>query len=215
MEPAPSQTTLEIYKKAHDAADKFDYFVCTVTGAIFGYEAERFSPNRLDLDFHLLELVSILLLAAAFWCGLQKLRYSILGTRINHQLNDSEEKSLQLAQMLKQPEYQNELSQQMILADIRKHRTLVDISNAQLPKESAAARNYYIWRDILLVAGFLAIVAARIWQPYCVDSSAHATATAPPAQIQLPAAHLPDTPTSIQLPPAKAPTQAATNKKSQ
>lgn len=187
MEPSPGQSTLEIYKRSHEAEQKFDYFVCTVAGAVFGYEAERFFPNRLAFNSHLLELVSLLSLALAFWFGLQKLRCSVLGTRINHKLNDSEEKSLQLARMLGDPKYQNEVSQQMMKTDLCKCRQDVDAANAQLPSVEASARRNYVLRDISFVFGFVAIVASKILQPYEVDTSGAANAAVqsvlPPLQI--------------------------------
>jgi hypothetical protein len=189
-----SQPSLEIYKKGQDAADKFDYFVCGVAGAVFAYDAEHYVPRRLDFSFHSLESVSLLLLPLAFVCGVQKLRYSVRGTHINHGLNDSEEKSLKLALELeddkkaKEPKY-GEASRQMMIQDIRKHRANVDILAAQLSKVDSVGRRWYIARDILLVSGFVAIYLSKVLQPYGADSSPHATATAPPAHIQSPAAH--------------------------
>ena len=194
MDPNPSQVTFEIYKKAHAAADKFDYFVCTVAGAIFTYDAEHYVPRRLDFSFHSLESVSLLLLPLAFICGVQKLRYSVRGTHINHGLNDSEEKSLKLARELdddkkaKEPQY-CEASRQMMLQDIHKHRANVDILAAQLSKVDAVGRRWYLARDILLVAGFVAIYLSKVLQPYDADFSASAIASGRPAQIQSPAAH--------------------------
>jgi len=213
------KTSLELYKKAHAAADKFDYFVCAVTGAIFGYEAERFSPNRMALDFHLLELISILLLAASFWFGLEKLRYSVRWTYINRDLNDSDEKSLLIGNELKddkaaeRPKY-GEALRDVMSQKFSDHRIKSEFLAAQLQKVEAVGSRWEVARDILLIAGFLAIVAARILQPYGADSSAHAAATAQPSHLELTTTHSLAIPASIQLPPAQAPTQAATNKTS-
>ena len=53
----PDQTVLELFRKGHESADKFDYFICTVAGAIFAYDAEHYLPRRLDFSFHLFEPV--------------------------------------------------------------------------------------------------------------------------------------------------------------
>lgn len=183
MEPSPSPVTFGIYKKAHEAADKFDYFVCSVAGAIFAYDAEHYIPRRFGFDVHLFEPVSLLLLALAFFFGLQKLEHSVHGTHINHDLNDSEEKSCQLAEMLKDPKY-DEAARQILLRDIQKHRLRVNTLETQLTKASVLARRNYIWRDTFLILGFLAILCAKFLEPYASDVSGVASATNQTAQIQ-------------------------------
>jgi hypothetical protein len=50
-------------------------------------------PKRFDLDFSLLEPLSLLLLALSFGCGFRRLYLAAFGTHINHDLNDADEKS--------------------------------------------------------------------------------------------------------------------------
>ena len=42
--------TSELYKRGHEAVEKYDYFICDVTGAIFSYEIQNFSPKKLNFD---------------------------------------------------------------------------------------------------------------------------------------------------------------------
>ena len=50
------------------------------------------SPERLRLDIHLLEPLSFLLLAVAFYFGLKRLSSGSLAANINHRLADAHEK---------------------------------------------------------------------------------------------------------------------------
>jgi hypothetical protein len=108
-----SQTALELFRKGHEAADKFDYFVCTVAGAIFAYSAQHYSPRRLDFDWPLLEPISLLLLALAFYFGLKRIEASRTVTQINHSVVDCEDKAKQLAQLLLSPNPPRDLTGQV------------------------------------------------------------------------------------------------------
>jgi hypothetical protein len=148
---------LELYKKGKDAADKFDYFVCTVSGAIFAYIAQHYTPKVLAINAALLEPVSLLVLAGSFFCGLKRIE---LGATIIHIDRDLtiliQQQSMDAAERLK----------------------------SALSQAQARSKRLYIWRDRLLLAGFVTIFLAKVLQPYGENSSAHATTIAQPAQIQ-------------------------------
>jgi hypothetical protein len=169
------QPALELYKKGKDAADKFDYFVCTVSGAIFAYIAQHYTPKVLAIDAATLEPVSLLLLAGSFFCGLKRIE---LGATIIHIDRD-------LTVLIRQ--------ESMDAAE----RLKPVLAHAQ-----AKSKRLYIWRDRLLLAGFVAILASKVLQPYGADSSAHATASAPPSHIQSPAVHPVTIPAASPLPEA-------------
>jgi|SRR5665213_146389 len=152
----------QLYNKGKDAADKFDYFVCTVAGAIFAYIAQHYTPKILAIDAASLEPVSLLLLAGSFFCGLKRIE---LGYRIIHLDREFsilvQSPSMDAAERLK----------------------------PVISKSRARSKCFYILRDRLLLAGFVTIFAAKVLQPYGADSSAHTTIAAPSADIQSPAAH--------------------------
>lgn len=170
-----SHPLLEIYKKGQDAADKFDYFVCGVTGAVLTYIAQQYSPKPLAIDVHLLEPVAILILAGSFFCGLTRLRWCAAIIHVDFDLGHAREKN-----------------------DLPKVEALTGL----ICSARATAKRLYTWRDRLLYVGFFAIFLAKVLQPYGADSSAHATATAQPSQIQSPAAHPVSSPVPSPLPAA-------------
>ena len=165
----------ELYSKGKDAADKFDYFICTVSGAIFAYIVQHYSPKVLAFDAATLEPVSLVLLAFSFYFGIKRIE---LGAMIIHIDRD-------LTQLI----HQGSLDAAEQLKPV--------LSHAQ-----AKSKGLYIWRDKLLLAGFGAIFLAKVLQPYGADSSAHATATAQPVHIQSPSVHPVAIPIASPLPVA-------------
>jgi hypothetical protein len=210
------QTVLELFRKGHEAADKFDYFVCTVAGAIFAYDAEHYVPRRLDFSFHSLESVSLLLLALAFYCGLKRIEASRTVTQLNHGLVDCEDKAKQLALLILDPTATRHISGQIsdksnLDQERQKYLKYAKANETNIPKFVRKATRHQKMRDIFLLCGFVAIFLAKVLQPYGADVSAAATATVPPAQIQSPSAHLSGSPIASQ----PAPANFQTNKTSQ
>jgi hypothetical protein len=169
------KTSLELYKKSQDAADKFDYFVCAVSGSLFAYIAEHYSPKPLAIDVYLLEPISLLLLAASFICGVKRIAVCVGLIHIDQKISVCDERQ-----------------------DFDQHAILNRVRN----KGKAQSWTWYIWRDRLLVCGFVAILAAKVLQPYGADSSAHASASAQPAHIQSQTLHSSASPIPFQLPAA-------------
>jgi hypothetical protein len=46
--PAHAQIT-DLFSKSHDSNEKFDYFMCSVAGALFAYLGQTFTPEKLSL----------------------------------------------------------------------------------------------------------------------------------------------------------------------
>jgi len=201
------QTVLELFRKGHEAADKFDYFVCTVAGAIFAYDAEHYVPRRLDFSFHSLESVSLLLLALAFYCGLKRIEASRTVTQLNHGLVDCEDKAKHLSHLILDPTPTRHISGQILdksslEQERQKYLTYAKANEIHIPRFVRKATRHQKMRDIFLLCGFVAIFLAKVLQPYGADVSAAAVATAQPAQIQSPAVHLSGSPIASQSAPA-------------
>jgi hypothetical protein len=176
--------TYELYSKSRDSLEKFDYFICSVAGAIFAYVAQHYTPKVLAIDAATLEPVSLVLLAASFFCGIKRIELS--GTIHNM------DRYLTIYQ-----HYQNAAETERLKPEYDRNR--------------AKGRRLYLWRNRLLFAGFVAIFLAKVLQPYGADSSAHASASAQPAQIQPQIAHPAAAPIQT-LPPALPSTTKGTSK---
>jgi hypothetical protein len=123
-------------------------------------------------SFSLLEPISLLLLASSFYCGLRRLHYSSESTRINHDLNDAEEKSMQMAGSLEtwklKPTFTSKNEQEAI-ETIQFLRKRVGDYEPLLDAANAATKVLYNRRDKFLIAGFAAIFFAKLLQPYEID----------------------------------------------
>lgn len=170
MEPGP--LTRELFSKGHESASKFDYFVCSVAGAIFAYTAEHYVPKRFAWSFSMLEPLSLLLLAASFYCGFKRLHFAALGTQINHLINDHEEKASQLAKATgTEPNDAaiNSQVRQLMVYDMKKHVAEALALDPRLDAANALAKNHYSLRDFFLMCGFACIFLAKLLQPYEAD----------------------------------------------
>ena len=154
--------TYELYSKSRDDLAKFDYFICSVAGAIFAYVAQHYTPKVLAINAATLEPISLMLLGASFYCGVR--RIEICGTIHNM------DRYLTIYQ-----HYQNAEE--------------VERLKPEYHRKKATGKSLYLWRDRLLFAGFVAILLAKVLQPYGADSSTHASASAQPSQIQSPSVH--------------------------
>jgi hypothetical protein len=165
IEPGP--LTRDLFSKGHESASKYDYFVCSVAGAVFAYAAEHYAPQRFISYFQLLEPCSLLILAASFYCGIRRLHFAALGIQINHLINDGQEKAGQLNNELKtnQEKYSPQAVQAMS-KDMQEHYANAFALDPVLAKANAAAQKWYRWRDRLLTLGFLAIFLAKVLPPF-------------------------------------------------
>ena len=68
-----------------DTAEKFDYYVTALTGALCAYVGQTFQPERLSWSANTLELVALLILVFSVFAGFRKIETLIVFHRLNHQ----------------------------------------------------------------------------------------------------------------------------------
>ena len=168
--------TIELFKRGTDAGDKFDYFVCGVTGAVFSYEIQHYLPQKIGWHFYLLEPLSLLLLVLAFFFGLRRLATSSLAARLNHRLIDVEDKIEQLCGILDDPKSHKDLSREPVdvprIQELhRQHLEARTKLSQLLSGVEIKASKYYKLRDGFLLFGFAAIFLAKVLQPYETGAS--------------------------------------------
>src|SRR5688572_20911760 len=166
-----SDAVKELYSKQHEAGLKFDYFVCGVAGAIFAYISQNYAPQKLALDFPLLEPISLLLIAAAFYFGIKRLEAARTLVTMNHQVADCEDKAKKLAVIVANPQGYRDFDGKVCTAETvqREQQGYIDASRGwyeQINICRAMAVRYYKLRDNLLILGFAAIFLAKVLQPY-------------------------------------------------
>jgi hypothetical protein len=175
--PAHYQIT-DLFTKQHASNERLDYFMCSVAGALFAYIGQTFAPENLHIVTNISTIVSLLLLSLAFYCAYRRIQTQNAVTRGNkmeieacnliktmferiHEFEEKERQGLRgkitnemgepyTIERLKTEKLQKEQELQIIREDIEIDRT--------------SHIRYGIWRDRLLLCGFIGILAAKVFQ---------------------------------------------------
>lgn len=78
-----SDKSFDLFSKEHAASEKFDYFICSVAGALFAYIAQNYQPHKLDSWYHCLMPAALLSLTLSFLFGAWLIKKGIEITKIN------------------------------------------------------------------------------------------------------------------------------------
>jgi len=169
----PSEKVTLLYKATQEAQQRFEYFITGITGALFAYIAQTYTPQKIDFSASTLEPIALVFLAFSFFLGLLRINHMYHSLGMNYeQLEASEsakaiEKALRDAEPHKallppeQQKYMNEWTQEMKALRDRAQaaKGFVDQLNRQ-------GMTFYSLRNILLLAGFASVVLAKILEPY-------------------------------------------------
>ena len=168
-----SENATLVYKAAQEAQQKFEYFLTGAVGAMFAYIAQTYTPHKLGWHASTLEPVSLLFLAVAFFLGLQRINciYHILGMSYEQLMASSDAKEISKALQQAEPHKDTLPPQQReYMEGWEKERDLsrdrAKQAGSHLEALNRKASAYYNARSLLLIAGFTAILAARVLAPY-------------------------------------------------
>ena len=154
--------SIEVYRRSHEAAEKLDYFICGVAGALFAYIGQNYIPRKLEFGISLLEPLALIFLAGAFFAGLKRIEVCSAQTSINHdqlKLNDEAKELIKLIG----PSLENkDLFQSQPDRNIFQTENLKKLLNKVYLKNS----RYYKLRNRLLALGFGAIFLSKLLSPY-------------------------------------------------
>ena len=161
-----------VYENWRTSAEKFDYFVLGILGAICAYIANNFEPGRLGFNPKTLELIALVSFFLSAILGFVRVEATVLLTSLNYRhlrLNEqrgSLTKQLQsgqpflnsaTGQIYAPHDAQNEISQI--------NRTLPNI-DTQMASSNSRAELAYSWRNRLVFIGFMILIGARVWSAY-------------------------------------------------
>jgi hypothetical protein len=169
-----SDRSVEIHKLAHAATEKFDYFVCGVCGALFGYIAQTYSPQKIESVYSMLEPLSLVFLAVSFFTGLRRIEHYNVLMRLNQKKLEAAEKVSHLTKQLSSAsgtETYHLLSGEVcdvstletMRAEFLKEQERLE---SQAQTERPRVLRHYRLRNMFLLFGFVAIFAAKVLQPY-------------------------------------------------
>src|ERR1035437_185974 len=93
--------SLLVYAGVRDAQQKYDYFIAGVTGALFAYIAQTYTPRRIELNPSVFEPLALVFLALSFYLALRRIENTTLIGMLNHQQLDANEKAGESAKALR------------------------------------------------------------------------------------------------------------------
>jgi hypothetical protein len=179
-----TQNLFEISKKADI---KFDYFMCSVAGALFAYIAQTYTPQKLDNFFSVFQTVSLLLLAASFYCGIRRIQIINSVLRFNYDVALNTDNAGNITKVLRESKIGQgesfrhattgepidrqklETQRSQLLEKIQKIQGLVQKERKKGGQHGRIQVNF-------LILGFAIILLSKVLQPYQSDFSHHPNA---------------------------------------
>ena len=165
------QRSDDIYWKWRESTEKFDYFILGATGALFAFISEKYTPEKIDANPGTLELSALFVLVLAAIAGFKRVEYTILVTSINHkELYANENRGALVANSKGGPVFNHStgeiLSESEVKAEIANlTQKITQLQSETLPIQENAKQAYRC-RNILLLVGFLTLLAAKLWRAY-------------------------------------------------
>jgi len=168
MSTERSDSVLNYYRSA---SEKFDYFVTGLTGALCAYISQTFTPERISVSPASLELVALLTLIASVVAGFKRIEVSLVTARYNaHTLRLQEQRGQLVSKLGSFPLVNSATGEILDPATVQNKLQLISEVLPEFEKSSAenaeASGRWYHTRNWLLMAGFLMLVAARVWHAY-------------------------------------------------
>jgi hypothetical protein len=168
-----SERSIIAFEGYREGIQKFDYFVSGLTGAIFAYVAQTYSPKQLGFGASSIEPLALVLLAISFFIGLKRIESSNVMMRVNHEMLDASEKAGQAATALDSGMAlaRDALSGKIVSRDQLEFNRRYQMDRSEKAAEAlqavrAKGDRHYRHRDLFLILGFIAILLAKILQPY-------------------------------------------------
>lgn len=159
------------------ANEKFDYFICTVSGGLFAYIGEYFSPEKLNPLSTLLTFFALLFLAVSFWCGLRRILAVNSHVQDNRKKIECEIKIEKAYHSIKNHKENNSeggcnsFGEYFTVTDLEEVRKngLVELKaiTVAIKNKNFLARRYSTERDAFLVLGAVLLLFSKVLQWAC------------------------------------------------
>jgi len=69
--------TDKVYDFWRDSAQRFDYFITGLIGAVVAFIAQAYAPDKIGLNPSTLETLSLVILFASFWFGFKRIESNV------------------------------------------------------------------------------------------------------------------------------------------
>jgi len=156
-----------VYESWRQSAERFDYFLAGLAGALAGYLGKSIAIVAFGLNAPTLELLAFVAFAASLACGLKRIeRFSTmmkLSSKRLYHLEMAAEAQAQPRDRIAQDLIGGHLyTPEDLEARATGHRDVAARTGATEETLIHAAKAWYTWRDRLLVVGFVFLALARI-----------------------------------------------------
>ena len=161
-----------LYDSWRTSAEKFDYFVLGILGALCAYIANNFEPTVIGFNPKTVELIALVAFLTSAILGFRRIEASVLLTSLNHRYLRANEHSGLLAQQLASGRpFLNSAtgevySPQNARTEIAAIEGALPALNEQMRITGDRAEFSYAWRNRLVLLGFLLLVSSRVWSAY-------------------------------------------------
>ncbi|HEV2695679.1 MAG TPA: hypothetical protein VG347_22500 [Verrucomicrobiae bacterium] len=165
--------SFELFSKEHAATEKFDYYICSVAGALFAYIGQAYSPHIFDSWYYFLMPLALLVLTLCFCIGLWTIHLSKHITTLNREVLARMEENMDIMKCLENTSIQIFSSPKL---PNKSRAELNEILNANKSEINAfrddamrflkKADRLNLCRNVFLGIGFLLILASKVLQPY-------------------------------------------------
>lgn len=166
-----SKASDDLYNQSRAAHEKFDYFICGVASALFGYLSQAYVPTRLDNFWAWLNPAGLCFLLLAFVAGLLRIQTRNYAMDTNFQIlqkqeglklriqgvNDGRGFLSESGNVIPKSQIQDEC------AAAEKHIAAARESFEKMGKKSGC---YYNIRNVCLLIALVAIVLAKASSAY-------------------------------------------------
>jgi hypothetical protein len=167
--PTPRSDSSHSYWR--ESAEKFDYFVTGVTGALTAYVGENIHPIRLGLNAPTVEVIALALLTGSVIYGFKRIEAMVHFQRLQtQQLYAQEARGSNLVATQSPAVINVSTGEVYTPKQLAERAEAFRVAGEKLEPiiEAAAVMGlrYYRWRNRLLVIGFITLVIARLLPAY-------------------------------------------------
>lgn len=160
-----------VYGYWREAAEKFDYFVVGLTGALVAYLGQNLKPVRIGVNPESFELLALACLLLSVVIGFKRLETNIVLFKALHMRLYAEESrgsvtEVGLKGMGINRSTGDVYTQRQLLEMATMHEGRANALRQMLDDLIAESGQYYKWRNRLLLNGFVILVFARLLPAY-------------------------------------------------
>jgi hypothetical protein len=167
-----SEDVNRAYELWRESAEKFDYFMAGLCAAVLGYLAPKFESARIGFNPESVELLALLSFVGAFFASFKRLESTVHLQRIGigrlEELEAKErlENAIREGTTILDSDTKTVMDREKVQALLETRKSIVEISRTMEKSLGTKAVRWYTVRYYLLVAGFLLLIAARVWKGY-------------------------------------------------